>query len=128
MAKAMWRGRPIASEAHAPRLDASLAHGVTMNIPEGVAEERLYGEYRRDLHERAAAHHAKAAQLLDHRGQQKEADRHRVMYKMHLAEAGHNPRHGVPPGVRMHLVGQPARELSHFEPHEADPLLGAYRG
>lgn len=125
--KSVWKGKPIAAEADAHGLEARLAHGITLGQNEAQLVASIHTNYKKDIHERAAAHHAKAAQVLDHAGRKEPADRHRGLFQMHLAEAGYDPKHGVPPAVRVHLVGS-ADRLSSFVPHVADQLLGAKRG
>jgi hypothetical protein len=122
--KVSWRGHPVANEKDAQDLEAVAAHRASLGSQDLDGGSHIYNQYRKQTHEKAAAHHMCAAQELDHSGQKEAADRHRIMFKMHLGAAGHNPRHGIPDAVKAHVIATPRRKLSFYESHPGDALLG----
>lgn len=121
----MWQGYRIAVPEDTGRLDADYGHRVSLGLPGDLAARSAYSDYRRALHNEAAAHHLKASQRAAEGGNREVAERHRVLYRSHLNAAGHGrSRAGVPSEVQAHLnaVVDPGHRF--FTAHRSDQLLG----
>ncbi len=119
-----WNGHTIASPEDAGRLDQDHGHRVSLGMEPDMAARGAYADYKHDSHNQAAAYHLKSAQAMQEGGNRDGADRHRLLYKLHIKAAGHRgAATQVPPAVQAHLHSVGTRRPDFFEPHRADGLL-----
>jgi len=117
-----WKGRPVADAAAVPDLDVSAAvHQFGGGVTRDEAEERAYGEYRKRQATEAAAHHLRLYRAATSAGDREVANRHKLMYDVHVRTLGENPA-GQPPQQVKALVGDGAEPATRFKPHPADSL------
>lgn len=117
-----WKGRPVADAAAVPDLDVSAAiHQFGGGVTRGEAEERAYGEYRKRQATEAAAHHLRLYRAATSAGDREVANRHKLIYDVHVRTLGENPA-GQPPQQVKALVGDGAEPATRFKPHPADSL------
>jgi len=118
----MWQGRRIMDGGHAAELDhraAVLEFG--RGLTREAAEEQAHGEYVRDQHLNAAAHHLMGAKTAKAAGAIEEAQRHGALYSQHLKALGIEPIGPVPPEVTQRLQAQ--KGVYRFRGHGADGHL-----
>lgn len=117
-----WNGFNTVSNDHHADLDADTGKRLSIGEDHDTAKQGAYLKYKRDQHEKAAAYHLVAAKSLDYKGNKKDAERHRSLYKMHLSAAGHKDKYMPPTSVRIHLAQD--HGLDFFKSHPADGLVG----
>ena len=120
-----WNGYQVAAPDDVPRLDADYGHRVSMGIPGQMAAQGTYSDYRRGLHNEAAAHHLVHGQRASQTGEKETAGRHQALYGAHVRAAGHRRGAAVPPEVQAHLhaVADPGHRF--FVAHRGDQMLGS---
>lgn len=91
--------------------------------PAADAEHRqvhAYREYRQEKHLEAAAHHLRAADEAQRRGERQAVDRHRLFYDLHRKALGLHKELGVPAAIRARLAGAKRGHSQGFTAHPAD--------
>lgn len=117
-----WNGRPVADAAEVPDLDVAAAiHQFGGGVTRQEAEERAYGDYRKRQAAEAAAHHLRLYRAALGAGDRDVANRHKLMYDVHVRALGENPA-GEPPQQVKALVGDGVEAATKFKPHPADGL------
>ena len=122
-----WNGKIIAAPGDHEELERRAAkHQFHDNMDREAADTKAYVDYKREQHEKAAAHHLKMSQALVSAGNREDAEKHRQHYDMHVQALGHK-KSAVPPAeVRQHMDTNRAHERVHgFKNHPADGLLGS---
>ncbi len=90
-------------------------------LPRDVAEKRAYDKYIRIQHAKAAGHHLAGIDCMKFNSNLMDAQRHSVMYGLHLHEIGLTPTDGVSPEI---FAQKPfIYESKIFQSHPADSLL-----
>ncbi len=118
-----WKGHVIAGPDDQQRLEQDHGHRMTLGMSDDMARLGAYSDYKTQTHNEAAAHHLRSAQATANAGQREAADRHRVLYKLHVRAAGHKEGTGVPPAVQAHLHTSTPTGSDYFTAHRADGLL-----
>lgn len=120
----MWKNRPILDEEHAADLEQRAAlHEFEGKLPTEMAEQKAHDDYRKDHHEKAAASHFSGMKAAKASGDNEEAQKHHMMYKMHLKQLGHDSNGPIPEQVSRHIEASKREPYYTFKPHKADALL-----
>jgi hypothetical protein len=86
-----------------------------------VREALVYREYRQAKHLEACAHHLKAADMAQRRGEKASEAKHRNMYELHKRVLGIHKQPGVPAAIRARIAGANiAQNIHGFTAHAAD--------
>lgn len=122
MSKSIWAERPIIDASHARSLDmraASLEFG--HGLSRQAAEAQAHGEYVKEHHSNAAAHHLAGMKAAHAVGAMDDAQRHGQLYTEHVKALGHPEIGPVPADIaaKAKLVAG----LYRFKEHGADSYL-----
>lgn len=121
-----WNGYRLAGPEDVERLQAEVGHRAGMGMETDLAHKSAYHDYRRVLHNEAAAHHLRGSERAARAGHRDVAERHQAMFRAHIRAAGHRTAPTVvPPEVQAHLnaVQDPGHHF--FAAHRGDALLGS---
>lgn len=108
-----WRNRKIAEESHSPILDSESEKG---------SEDQAYNNYKESQHREAAAHHLYQSHKMMATGKPQEANKHRTMYELHLAQLGLKANTRVEPKIAS-LMKTPKEDYEFFTHHPADRMI-----
>lgn len=119
-----WAGRQILEDGHAQELDQ---HAATLEfdhkLSRGQAEQEAHGQYTKEQHAKAAAHHLMSMKAAQGAGSMDEARKHGVLYGLHLKALGEDPYGPVPAKVKSHVDSPDREHVYKFKPHKADSFL-----
>lgn len=119
-----WQGRAIAEKDHANDLDREAAmHEFGNKLPRGEAEEKAYGDYRKDQHARAAAHHLQGMKAAQASGNMDEARKHGILYDQHMKGLGHESSIGHVPSSVSRYVAEDDKGPYKFKAHSGDRFV-----
>jgi hypothetical protein len=119
-----WMGRDIADEHDGEHLERESAlKEFSGKMHRGAAEDEAYGDYRKQQHAIAAAHHLTGMKLAEAAGDLKQGRKHGLMYELHLKALGHESVGPVPDEVHHHLRDNLPEKLYRFKPHPGDAFV-----
>lgn len=114
-----WSGRKILHPDHALALDMKAArYEFGDRLPREEAEHKAYGDYTRERHVEAAAHHLVGMRAARTSGDFEASRKHGALYHTHLEALGLQPVGPVPPEV--HEQAKKISGVYKFKPHTAD--------
>jgi len=119
-----WMGRPIAHEDHKRDLNAHSAINEFLHgMPQADAEQQAYGEYKKQNHAVAAAHHLSGMKASQGAGDLESARKHGAMYALHVKQLGLDPYGPVPSEIQTHVADPKREKLYKFKAHKGDSFL-----
>lgn len=119
--KKEWMGKPILSPKHADDLELkSAVQQFALKQPKAQAEQNAYKEYISEHSRKAASHHLSGIQAALGQGDKASAQKHGVLYNMHMRQLGHDPISPPPEDI---MLGAQKPKSYKFSGHPADLFL-----
>lgn len=117
-----WQGRSVLAKDHSFDLDRSAAiYEFKHKLDRKQAEEKAYGDYRKNQSMEGAAYHLAGMKAAHAAGAKEDAIKHSLAYGLHMKQLGMDPV-GEPPDEVKALVEKHSG-VYKFKPHDADTLF-----
>lgn len=120
-----WLDRYLVSHPdHVNELEQKAAlHEFDSKMPRHLAEEKAYGDYRKEQHGRAAAHHLRGLKAAQGSGDTEEARKHGAMYELHAKQLGFDPWGEAPAELNQYMHEEKPEPAHRFKAHRGDLLV-----
>lgn len=119
----LWLNRfPVSSHEHIRDLEslAAVNEFGPAKMPRHKAEEEAHKFYVTGEREQAAGHHLRGMKVAQAHGDTLSAQKHALLYQVHMRALGHNP-YEAPPSHIAHASRQASPEMQYaFKPHSSD--------
>lgn len=113
-----WLGRLILAPEHGAELEqASAVNEYGLKMPRKEAESAAYADYEKRQRAEAAAHHLAGMKAAHAAGDLEAAQKHGLLYSMHVKALGEEPAGPAPSSVAALLQGA---KVYRFRPHKGD--------
>jgi hypothetical protein len=117
-----WKGKTIAKPEDAQDLES---HAALLEFKHKMgredAEHSAHHEYAKKKHLEGAAHHLTGLKAAQATGSHSEAQKHSLIYKLHLEALSMDPMGPVPDEVK--ALVKDSDKFYKFKPHKNDALL-----
>lgn len=115
-----WLGRPIVSPEHVRDLETRAAiNEFHSRMPRAQAEAKAHEDYVRDQRELAAAHHLKGMRAAQAVGNHEDAQKHWMMYDLHMKGLGQQSIGPVTPEIEKRML-EDQKPVYKFKAHKGD--------
>jgi hypothetical protein len=114
-------GRQILDPAHTTELETRAAiHEFQDKMPRAAAEAKAHDAYVLEHRRRAAAHHLDGFQAASAVGDKDSAQKHWLLYDLHMKALGHETAGPVPAEIKSLQELDDKKSVYRFKPHKGD--------